>query len=372
MTSDTAVPTSEFEGRFDRVRAAMERHGLDYLVIGPSTDMVYLIDFPVRQSERLTMIVLPRDGQPSLVMPSFELPRIAGLPPLCEPVPWEDGDDPAALLGSLISQNGSKPTVGVGAQMFAQFFLRIRDAAPSAGFVDGDAVMAYVRMRKSAYELDALRAASRAADAVFEDVVSQPVEGTTERELLARIHELLIAKGHDSVGGGIVGFGPNGASPHHHVTDRRAAKGDAAVIDFGGIRRSYRSDITRTFHVGEPSDEFRRVYALVDRANQAAFGAVRPGVTVEELDVAARSTIAEAGFGDAFLHRTGHGIGLDGHEPPYLVRGDSTPLEVGMTFSIEPGIYLEGRFGVRIEDIVALTDAGPERLNQSTHELQVV
>jgi len=194
----------------------------------------------------------------------------------------------------------------------------------------------------------------------------------TERELLAEIHRLLIEKGHDTIGGGIVGIGPNGASPHHHVTDTPGAAGDAVVVDFGGARQNYRSDMTRTFHLGEPSDEFRRVYRIVDESNEAAFQHVRPGVTAQELDAVARDHIAAAGYGAAFLHRLGHGIGLDGHEAPYLVRGDTTVLDEGMTFSIEPGVYLEGRFGVRIEDVVVVTRDGAERLNESTHELQVL
>lgn len=371
----TQAPTAdvlqqELSTRFERVRAQMARHELDYLLIGPSTDMVYLIDFPVRQSERMTILVIPREGTPRLVMPGFELPRVASLPQLFEPAPWEDGEDPAPVLAGLLDDK--RASVAVGGQLFSHFLFRLQAAAPDARWSSGDAVMETVRVRKSPFEADALRGASEAADAVFEAIVRLPVAGMSERELLAEIHRLLLEEGHDTIGGGIVGYGSNGASPHHHVTDLRASPGDAVVVDFGGVRRNYRSDITRTFHVGEPSDEFRRVYEIVDEANAAAFERVRPGVTAEELDAAARDHIAAAGYGDAFLHRTGHGIGLDGHEAPYLVKGDTTPIEEGMTFSIEPGIYLEGRFGVRIEDIVLVTADGAERLNRSTHELQVV
>jgi Xaa-Pro aminopeptidase len=349
----------------------MARHDLDYLLIGPSTDMVYLIDFPVRQSERLTILVIPREGTPRLVMPGFELPRVASLPAQFEPVPWEDGEDPARLLGSLLDADRA-PVVAVGGQLFAHFLFRLQSAAPQARWQSGDAVMEVVRMRKSPAEVEALRAAGGAADAVFEQLLTLPVEGMSERELLAEIHRLLLEEGHDAIGGGIVGIGANGASPHHHVSEVRASAGNAVVVDFGGVRQNYRSDITRTFHVGEPPEDFRRVYAIVDEANQLAFERVEPGVTAEAIDAAAREHIAAAGYGDAFLHRTGHGIGLDGHEAPYLVRGDTTVLEDGMTFSIEPGIYLEGRFGVRIEDIVVVTSTGAERLNRSTHELQVL
>lgn len=363
---------AEFAARLVKLQGELASHDLDYLLIGPSTDMVYLIDFPVRQSERMTILVIPREGTPRLVMPGFELPRVQSLPALFEPDPWEDGDDPSLLLASLLRANGAVPTVGVGGQLFSHFLFRLQAAAAGARWVSGDAVMETVRMRKSPFEVEALREASRAADAVFEELITLPVAGMSEREALAEIHRLLLEKGHDTVGGGIVGYGPNGASPHHQVTDRRASAGDAVVVDFGGVRRSYRSDMTRTFHVGEPPEEFRRVYEIVDEANEVAFQLVKPGVTAEELDAVARAHIAAAGYADAFLHRLGHGIGLDGHEGPYLVRGDTTVLEEGMAFSIEPGIYLGGRFGVRIEDIVVVTADGAERLNQSTHELQVL
>ena len=372
MSQPEAAPHSEFADRFDRVRAGMRDLDIDCLLVGPSTDMVYLIDFPVRQSERMTILVLPAEGQPRLVMPAFELDRIASLPPLFEPATWKDGDDPAPLLASLLPNRGNGSTVAVAGQMFTHFFMRIRDAAPSARYVNGDVVLEPARMRKSPYEVEALREASEAADAVFEELLTLPLAGMSERELLTDIHRLLLEKGHDTIGGGIVGAGPNGAAPHHGVSDQRIEQGDAVVVDFGGVRSSYRSDITRTFHVGEPGDEFRTVYAIVDEANEAGFEAVRPGVTAAEIDARTRERIEAAGYGPHFLHRTGHGIGLDGHEAPYLVRGDDTVLEEGMTFSIEPGIYLEGRFGVRIEDIVVMTANGAQRLNRSTHSLQVV
>jgi Xaa-Pro aminopeptidase len=372
VAQEPRAAAEEFEARLDRVQSELAQHDLDYLLIGPSTDMVYLIAFPVRQSERMTILVIPREGTPRLVMPGFELPRVRSLPALFEPAPWEDGDDPSLLLASLLEADGAGPTVGVAGQLFSHFLFRLQAAAPRAQWRPGDVLMERVRMRKSPVEVEALRAAGHAADAVFEELLTLPVAGMTERDVLTEIHRLLLEKGHDTIGGGIAAFGANGASPHHGVSDRRAASGDAVVVDFGGVRRDYRSDLTRTFHLGPPSDEFRRVYETVNEANELAFQRVRPGVTAEALDAAAREHITAAGYGDAFLHRLGHGIGLDGHEAPYLVRGDTTVIEEGMTFSIEPGIYLQGRFGVRIEDIVVATFDGAERLNRSTHELQVI
>jgi len=194
----------------------------------------------------------------------------------------------------------------------------------------------------------------------------------TELDVIRFLHAQLLQNGHEVVGTGIVGSGPNSASPHHKTSTRRLNLGEAVVVDFGGALKDYRSDITRTFHLGEPPDEFRRIYDIVREAQHRAFEAVHPGVTAEAIDRVARGFIAQHGYGDYFLHRTGHGIGLDGHESPYLVSGDTTMLEEGMTFSIEPGIYLKGKYGVRIEDIVVVTRDGAERLNHFPRELRVL
>jgi Xaa-Pro aminopeptidase len=362
----------EYAGRLERVREQMERAGVDCLLVGPSTDLVYLTGLESRQSERMKLLMVPRDGEPRFVIPAFELPHLEALPPLFDAAPWVDGQQPAELLASLLPRKGGAPTVAVGAQLHTHFTLRIQSAAPDARYVSGEAVLEPARMRKTPYEVETLRAASEAADRVFEQLLRTPVEGRSEREVLGEIRRLLVANGHDSLtGGGIVGFGPNGASPHHYASDRRGAAGDAVVVDYGGVLGGYHSDLTRTFHLGAPGDEFREVYAIVSEANDAAVAAAGPGVTAEQIDRVARDVIERAGYGERFLHRTGHGIGLDGHEAPYLVTGDRTVLEEGMTFSIEPGIYLEGRFGVRIEDIVVVTANGVDRLNRSSHELQV-
>jgi Xaa-Pro aminopeptidase len=373
MTKVPAPNEAELRGRLDRVRETMAAQNVDCLLVGPSTDMLYLAGLDSRQSERLKMLVIPREGQPRFVIPLFELPHVAALPPIYEPAPWEDGDDAAELLVSLLPRRGSGITTAIGAQLFSHFLLNIQSHAPDARYVSAEPVLEPVRMRKTSYELEVLQAASEAADAVFEQLATMPIVGRTELDVLGEIRRLLIENGHDTLTlGGIVGFGENGASPHHHAGERRAEQGDAVVVDYGGVLAGYRSDITRTLHVGEPDPEFQRIYGIVNDANEAAFQAVRPGVTTEAIDAVARDYITEAGHGAQFLHRTGHGIGLDGHEAPYLVKGDDTQLEEGMTFSIEPGIYLEGSFGVRIEDIVVVTATGARRLNQSTHELKVL
>ncbi len=262
--------------------------------------------------------------------------------------------------------------MAVAGKMFTHFLFRLQAAAPEAVFVSGAHEIEALRMHKEPLEIEQLEAAGAAADRVFHALLTEPLLGVTEREAKARIMSLLTEHGHDMAGGAIVGVGENGASPHHHVSDRAISHGDAVIVDFGGSVKGYWSDITRTFHVGNPSPEFMRAYATVNEANQKAFEAVRPGVTAESIDRVARDYIESAGFAGTFLHRTGHGLGLDIHEPPYLVGGDATVLEEGMVFSIEPGIYLRGEFGVRIEDIVLVTAAGAHRFNRSTHELQVL
>lgn len=363
---------SEFQDRCKRVQGEMNRQGIDYLFVGPSTDLVYLLGYVARQSERLTLFVLPREGKPRLVMPSFELPRVEKIATFFEPVSWTEIQNPVELLTSLLPHRGRGAHIAVGGQLYTYFLLRIQQAMPDATYLPGALVIDPVRMRKTPGEIEILRAAGAAADRVFLSLMEMPLLGLTEKEVLALIHRLLVEKGHDSVGGGIAASGPNGASPHHHSTDRKLAIGDAVVIDYGGNLKEYKSDMTRTFHLGAPTEEFRRVYDIVNEANQKTFEAVRPGVLCEEIDAVARNYITAAGYGPQFLHRLGHGIGLDGHEPPYMVAGDKTALDVGMTFSIEPGIYLAGKFGVRIEDIAVVTENGAERLNTSTHELKIL
>jgi Xaa-Pro aminopeptidase len=188
----------------------------------------------------------------------------------------------------------------------------------------------------------------------------------------ADLAKLLIDHGHSQVDFTVVGSGPNGANPHHEAGDRTIEGGDMIVLDFGGLKNGYGSDTSRTIHVGDPTDEEREVYEIVRAAQQAGYEAVRPGVACQDIDRACRRVISEAGYGEQFLHRTGHGIGVTTHEPPYMVEGETHPLQPGMCFSIEPGIYLAGRFGVRIEDIVTVTEDGGRRLNGTTHELQIV
>jgi Xaa-Pro aminopeptidase len=366
------APQVDHQDRCRRVQERLAAADVDYLLIGPSTDLFYLIGLDRPQSERLTMLMLPRQGEPRLVLPNFERALAEPLATFFDLITWEEAEDPAELLASLLPENGRGLQLAVASKLFVHFLFRLQEAAPEATFLAGGPSMDPVRMCKEEEELARLTEAGAAADRVFRSLLELPLVEMSEIEVKARIMELLPAVGHDTAGGAIVGAGPNGASPHHHVTDRQIAPGDAVVVDFGGQVGGYWSDMTRTFHVGQPSEEFIRAYDIVNEANQLAFEAVRPGVTAEHIDQVARGHISQAGFGEYFLHRTGHGLGLDIHEPPYIVEGDQTVLEPGMVFSIEPGIYVKGEFGIRIEDIVAVTESGCRRFNTSTHELQII
>lgn len=365
-------PTFDYPARCRRIQQRLAQAGMDYLLVVASSDLLYLIGLNRPQTERLTLFMLPRQGTPTLILPNFERALAEPLATFFDIQTWHETDDPAQLFASLLPNSEAGLKMAVAGKMFTHFFFRLQAAAPGATFHTGTAIMDPVRMRKEPQEIEYLTAAGAAADRVYEALLQEDLLGRTEIELKAHLFQLLTQHGHDTAGGAIVGIGENGASPHHHVSERRVTMGDAVVVDFGGSVRGYWSDMTRTFHVGAPSEEFLKVYQIVNDANQKAFEAIRPGVTASSIDGVARGYIAEQGYGDAFLHRTGHGLGMDIHEMPYIVRTDDTILEEGMVFSVEPGIYLRGRFGVRIEDIVVVTDTGARRFNHSTHELQIV
>jgi D-alanyl-D-alanine dipeptidase len=262
--------------------------------------------------------------------------------------------------------------IAAGDRMWAAQLLGLQRAVPGASFEAASPVIGKLRSVKDADELDVLRRAGAAADEVFRQICGLAFQGRSERQIATDIAELLVTSGHDRADFTIVASGPNAASPHHDAGERSIGAGDAVLLDFGGELSGYFSDTTRTVVVGESPPGFDEVYQIVRNAQEAGFLAVGPGVPAREIDRVSRRVISDAGYGDKFIHRTGHGIGMEVHEQPYLVEGNDSPLQPGMTFSIEPGIYLGGRFGVRIEDIVAVTDNGAERFNRSTRELQIV
>ncbi len=354
-------------------RAAREAtaRDIDALLITPSPDYTYLLGYAAPALERLTCLVVPAHGSPSLVLPLLEEPlarhELGELADRIVMVPWEETDDPFALVREILAEQALR--VAVQDQMWARFALRLRSALDPAELVVASPAMSALRRLKSKAEVDRLRAAARAADAAMDAIRGERFSGRTERDVSARIRELLLEAGHDTADFAIVGSGPNSASPHHEPGERVITAGDAVVLDIGGTRRGYGSDTTRTVFVGDVPTAFHRLYEVLLQAQLAAASTVIPGVSAQDVDRAARRLIAEAGYGDAFVHRTGHGIGMETHEEPYIVEGNAEPLRAGEAFSVEPGIYLGGQWGARIEDIVVCTPDGSEVLNRSSRDL---
>ena len=354
--------------RLERARAAARRAGVDALVVTPGPDLQYLTGVVKHSHERLSALLLPADGDPAFVVPTLERPGLDGSAvETMDVLTWTDEVDPHALAAAHL---GSPRRLGVVADMPAVHVLGLRDALPGATLELATPVLRQLRMRKDDDEVAALRKAGAAIDDVHAQVPDWLVPGRTEAEVGADITRAIVATGHAEAAFVIVGSGPNGASPHHEVSDRMLEAGDVVVVDIGGpLPDGYNSDSTRTYVVGEPADDVREVYAVLQRAQAAAVDAVRPGVTAASIDDTARAIIRDAGYGEFFVHRTGHGIGLEVHEEPYIVAGNDLVLETGMAFSIEPGIYFPGRWGARIEDIVVVTESGCEPVNRRPHDL---
>jgi Xaa-Pro aminopeptidase len=357
--------------RLDRARSAAAVAGADALLIAPGADLRYLIGAAGGSFERLTTLVVPADGAPALVVPKLEAPGFTWLPAGLEVVTWVDGEDPYRLVAERL---GGPARVAVSDTMVALHVLGLRAALGSAEQVLAGPVLRELRMRKDPAEVDALREAGAAIDRVHARMAEWLRPGRTEHEVAADIAAAIVAEGHARADFVIVGSGPNGASPHHDASDRVIEPGDVVVVDIGGPMPSgYVSDSTRTYAVGTPREAgVAAEYQVLQEAQAAAVAAVRPGVTAEQVDAAARDVLTAAGLGERFIHRTGHGIGLDVHEDPYIVAGNDLVLEPGMAFSVEPGIYLAGRWGARIEDIVVVTPDGAEPLNNRPHELTVL
>jgi Xaa-Pro aminopeptidase len=354
--------------RIERAAAAAADAGFAGLLAAPGPDLLYLTGYtPTAVTERLTLLVVAAGRDPVLVLPGFE--RADAEVADVEFLEWSDGEDPYAAAASLLKPGGR---YAISDACWALHVLALQNAAPNAAFASITAALPLLRAVKDADELARMAAAGAAADATFADILRVPFAGRREVDVAADLARLLVEHGHASADFTIVGSGPNGANPHHGAGERVIAAGDAVVLDFGGTLDGYGSDTTRTVHVGEPSEEHLRVHEVVRAAQQAGFEAVRPGAACQDVDRAARAVIEEAGYGRLFTHRTGHGIGVTVHEPPYIFEGETQPLVPGMCFSIEPGIYVPGEFGVRIEDIVAVTEAGGRRLNDSPREPRVV
>ena len=347
--------------------------GLAGLVITPGYDLRYLVGSRADTFERLTALVIPISSGPRVIVPRLELAslRESAIFELGLSVrEWADGEDSYDLV--LAALGGGPVATAVTDAMPALHLLPLTAKLGELPVLATD-VLRTLRMIKDPAEIDALRKAGAAIDRVHARVPDFLVPGRTEADVAADIDEAIVAEGHSAAAFIIVGSGPNGADPHHEVSDRELRAGDIVVVDIGGpYEPGYNSDSTRTYSLGEPSPEVAEQYSVLQRAQQTAVQAVRPGVTAEQVDAAARDVLAEAGLAEHFVHRTGHGIGLSVHEEPYIVAGNGLPLQPGMAFSVEPGIYFPGKWGARIEDIVIVTADGAEPVNQRPHELIVV
>lgn len=362
-----------FAQRLEAVTEAASARGLGGVLITPGSDLRYLTGYDAKALERLTCLVVRPGAEPVLVVPGLEVAAAMASPVAelgIEIVGWAETEDAVALAASLL---GRIDAVAVDDRMWAEKALRFRAAMPGCEQVTAGALVDQLRMRKDAEEIAALAQAGAAIDRVHSRVGAMLRPGRTERAIGREIHDALIDEGHASVDFVIVASGPNGASPHHDVSDRVLEDGDQVVVDIGGTMPSgYCSDCTRMYSLGEPGARYREMYDVLQTAQAAQVAAVRPGVTCEQLDAVGRDLLAQADLAQYFIHRTGHGIGLSTHEEPYIVEGNSLVLESGMAFSIEPGFYLAGEFGARIEDIVVCESEGARVLNSRPHELIIL
>lgn len=356
--------------RLRRAQAEMARQGIDLLIVGPSPDLFYLIGYEGHESERLSVLVLPREGQAHYVVPRLEMALLDGKEDLLQLVPWAETEQPAVVLAG-VAGDAARGVIAVNDDLWSVFLLRLQQAMPQARWVEAGQLLRPLRMRKDAAEVATMAEVARLTDETWEEFIRQPVAGQTELEVKDWLEAALRSRGVQPAFC-IVASGPHSASPHHVAGTRVIQSGDALVVDWGGTLGGYYSDVTRSAHVGPPGAEYQRAYAAVLAANEAAFAAVRPGVACEEIDRVARDLLTAEGYGEAFFHRVGHGLGLAVHEEPYLVAGNDLPLAEGMTFSDEPGVYFPGDFGIRIEDTVVVTATGGEKLNHATRDLTIL
>lgn len=360
--------TFDYAARIERLQEMMRDRGIDVALLSVGADLLYFTGYEAMASERITVLVLRSDGDPVLFVPELEAPKVAarGL----EVVSWSETDEPVDRAAQVVDSPG---LVAVGDHMWSSFLIGFQKRWTGAEWMPASQITSELRMRKDRIEIEELRRAARGIDLIMERIPREVrFSGRSESEVARDLAAMTLEVGHDSAEFTIVASGPNGASPHHEPGDRVIEEGDLVVCDFGGRWDGYYSDSTRTFSVGEPSVGQVEVYELVQEANDAGRAAVDPGVPCQEVDRAARRVIEDAGYGERFIHRTGHGIGLEVHEHPYIVEGNEMPLEIGMTFSIEPGIYLPERFGIRIEDVVACDEDGADTLNNSNRVLVAV
>jgi len=357
--------------RLERARGLMGERGIEALLVSVGRDLPYLAGYEAMPLERVTMLVVLPDGEATLVVPGLEAARVTPMPGAFSVLPWGETDDPIAMIADLL---GPRRSVAVGDQMWARFLVELLARVPDLRMVRAVDVVGELRILKDEAEIDALAAAASAVDGIATDLQAGriPLIGRSEAEVSADLSRRILEAGHDRVNFAIVAAGENAASPHHHPGPRVIERGDIVLCDFGGTMNGYCSDITRCVSIGTPDPEVAEAWEVLRAAQQASVESATVGTACQEVDRAARRVITEAGFGEFFIHRTGHGIGMEEHEDPYMVEGNTSALSAGHAFSVEPGIYVPGRWGMRLEDIVVATDAGPRRLNTADHGLAVI
>jgi Xaa-Pro aminopeptidase len=363
--------TEIYRARLERCQKLMLEREIDTLFLAPGPNMYYLSGFLEEPGERLLSLIVPQSGEPLFIVPQMYEQQVRAFTWVERLVCWGDSEDASAVLSATMRQVVMKrSTIAVDTRMWSRFLLMLLAALPDARYLDAGSVMNLLRIKKTSEEVSYMARSAEIADAAFTETVKECREGMTEHQVAAKIVNEMRRLGADSVNfEPITGSGPNGALPHYRSGDRKLQRGDLVVLDYGCVYRGYFSDITRTIAVGKCDDERRRVYSIVRSAQEKAYQAAVEGVEAQSVDKVARGIIEAAGYGQFFIHRTGHGIGLEVHEEPYIVAGNSMKLDEGMTFSIEPGIYLPGEYGVRIEDIVVIQAGKAQRLNKCTREL---
>jgi Xaa-Pro aminopeptidase len=347
----------------------MQQLDIDVLCLSVGPDLPYLTGYEAMPLERLTMLVVPQDGDAVLVVPRLEAPRVVEQSGVFSVHPWEETEDPVQIVAGYA---GAAAVVAIGDHTWARFVLALQAVLGSARFVPASRVTGPLRAVKDEAEIAALTRAAQAVDLIAADLRDRPFVGRTEHDLHREIVDRMLDAGHERANFAIVASGPNAASPHHEPGHRQIEPGDVVLCDFGGTMAGYCSDITRMYAAGEPDPEIRAAYDALVEAQDAAVRAAVVGARCCDVDAVARDVLGAAKLADRFVHRTGHGIGMEAHEDPYLVAGDATPLTAGHAFSIEPGVYVPGRFGLRLEDIVVAIPDGPRRLNNAPRDLAIV
>jgi Xaa-Pro aminopeptidase len=368
MSASIITTTAEYVNRLGRVRAVMSERAVDAVLLSVGHDLPYLTGYYAMPLERLTMLVVSQRGDAVMVVPRLEVPRVKPQPGVFTIRPWDETEDPIAMVAKLL---GNARRIAVGDQMWARFLVDLLPHTAGASFLRAVDVVGPLRMTKDAAEIAALQAAGAAADRVATQLHSGkiPLVGQTEAQVSADISARLISEGHDIVNFAIVAAGENAASPHHHAGPRVIARNEIVLCDFGGTMNGYCSDITRCVYTGTPPSEIAAAYDVLVASQAAGVLAGVVGAECQDVDRASREVIDAAGFGEYFVHRTGHGIGMEAHEDPYMVSGNHLRISAGHAFSVEPGIYIPGKWGMRLEDIVIATSSGPVSMNLVNHSL---